>query len=50
MYVAHEYDSPLELFVDDAGTSPVRMRLPAVAGIASSVALLSVESSSAAAW
>jgi hypothetical protein len=36
-----------ELFVDDAGSCPVKKQLPAVAGIASSVALLSVQSSSA---
>jgi hypothetical protein len=33
------------LFVDDAGSCPVKKQLPMVAGIASSVATLSVESS-----
>jgi hypothetical protein len=36
-----------ELFVDGAGSCPVNKQRPAPAGIASSVALLSVQSSSA---
>ena len=46
-HFSYRWQIDTELFVDDAGSCPVKKQLPAVAGIASSVALLSVESSSA---
>jgi hypothetical protein len=44
---SYRWQIDTELFVDDAGSRSVKKHLPAVAGIASSVALLPVESSSA---
>jgi hypothetical protein len=45
-HFSYRWQIDTELFVDDTGSCPVKKQLPAVAGIASSVALLSVESSS----
>jgi hypothetical protein len=46
-HFSYRWQIDTELFVDDAGSCPVKKQLPAVARIAASVALLSVESSSA---
>ena len=46
-HFSYRWQIDTELFVDDAGSCPVKKQLPALARIAASVALLSVESSSA---